>query len=631
MIFCRKKPLAHRRVDKRVNTRVHKTEFKRAHESAQAKPLEKARATEAFRLAALAFFAVMASCTSLPEPDITAQTESSLPELVFEPASEAEPTQEYGAFTEEQLYRAIAGELEANSGDIAAAGDSYLDLALGTKDLGVILRAVQFASITNDTNALLQLGLVWASVDPTDPQPQLLLAIEYLEAGAFDRAIPRMARVLELGGSIDFSALSSRTGQLNPRSRAKLIQALEPLLTQFPDDDSLALARVQLLAQSGEYDAALTALDTARSQVMQIAGTVLLETQILQNMGRADDAARVMRAGVKVFDTDPILRANLARLYVSQEKFDDALEQYAILIAQDAENWEAVYAKALVYLEIEEYGEAESLFQRLNDSGERVDESRYYLATSFERQGQLERAIDNYRLVSIGTNNFLGAQQQATRLSIALGRVDAAHDWLQRVSRGQPRLEVLFINMEAQLLQQAGLPAKAKQLIDRSLNRYPGEVDLLFARVIYFDSIKDLDSSEADLRSIIAIKPDDARALNHLGYMLADQTTRYEEALTLLESAIALNPGDPATTDSLAWAQYKLGRYEDALQNIRRAFAVFPDPEVASHMGEILWVMGRRDEALAVWQRALEDAPGDPLVTEAMQRLQTQASQDESG
>ena len=591
---------------------------------------EKACATEAFRLAAFAFFAVMASCTSLPEPEIMAQPESSLPKLVSEPASEAEPNQEYGAFTEEQLYRAIVGELEANSGDIAAAGDSYLDLALGTKDLGVILRAVQFASIANDTNALLQLGLVWASVDPTDPQPQLLLAIEYLEAGAFDRAIPRMARVLELGGSIDFSALSSRTGQLNPQSRAQLIKALEPLFTQFPDDDSLALAQVQLLAQSGEYDAALTALDTARARVTQTAGTVLLETQILQNMGRADDAARVMRAGVKVFDTDPILRASLARLYISQDKFDDALEQYTILIAQDAENWEAVYAKALVHLEIEEYGEAESLFQRLIVSGERVDESRYYLATSFERQGQLERAIDNYRLVSIGTNNFLGAQQQATRLSIALGAVDAAHDWLQRVSRGQPRLEVLFINMEAQLLQQAGLPAKAKQLLDRSLNRYPGEVDLLFARVIYFDSIKDLASSEADLRSIIAIKPDDARALNHLGYMLADQTTRYKESLTLLESAIALNPGDPATTDSLAWAQYKLGRYEDALQNIRRAFAVFPDPEVASHMGEILWMMGRRDEALAVWQRALEGAPDDPLVTEAMQRLQTQASEDES-
>ena len=587
-------------------------------------------------LAALTALALLASCTVLPEPDAAAATETAsrqaqLPVTADAPKQSPSPEAktEYGAFTEEQLYRAIVGELEANSGDIVAAGDSYLDLALSTKDLGVILRAVQFASIANDTNALLQLGLVWASVAPKDPQPQLLLAIEYLENGAFDRAIPRMARVLELGGSIDFSALSSRTGQLNPQSRALLIQALEPLLEQFPDDDSLALARVQLLAQSGEYEAALAALDEARSHVTQTAGTILLEAQILQNMGRGEQAARAMRAGVKIFSNDPVLRASLARLYIAQEKFDDALLEYSLLIEQNADNWEAVYAKALVHLEIEEYDEAEALFQRLIDSGERVDESRYYLATAFERQGELERAIDNYRLVSIGTNNFLGAQQQATRLSIQLGAVAAAHDWLQRLSRGQPRLEVLFINMEAQLLQQAGLSAEAKQLLDRSLNRYPGEVDLLFARVLYFDSIKDLAGSEADLRTIIAIKPDDARALNHLGYMLADQTTRYEEALALLESAIALNPGDPATTDSLAWAQYKLGRYEEALINIRRAFAAFPDPEVASHMGEILWMMGRREEAMVVWQRALEGAPGDPLITEAMKRLQALAADDE--
>jgi predicted Zn-dependent protease len=362
---------------------------------------------------------------------------------------------EYGAFTEEQLYRAIVGELEANSGDIVAAGDSYLDLALSTKDLGVILRAVQFASIANDTNALLQLGLVWASVDPTDPQPQLLLAIEYLEAGAFDRAIPRMARVLELGGSIDFSALSSRTGQLNPQSRAQLIRALEPLLTQFPDDDSLALAQIQLLAQSGEYDAALTALDTARAQVTQTAGTVLLETQILQNMGRADDAARAMRAGVKVFDTDPVLRSTLARLLISQDQLAAALREYATLIEQFPQNWEARYAMAITHLELEQHGEAVEQLQALIDADQQVDESRYMMGVAFERDEQFERAIDNYRLVSIGTNNFLAAQQQATRLSIAQGNFDDAHDWLQRVSRGQPRLEILLITLEAQLLQQA--------------------------------------------------------------------------------------------------------------------------------------------------------------------------------
>ena len=104
--------------------------------------------------------------------------------------------------------------------------------------------------------------------------------------------------------------------------------------------------------------------------------------------------------------------------------------------------------------------------------------------------------------------------------------------------------------------------------------------------------------------------------------MLADQTTRFEEALELLERAIAIPPADPATIDSIAWVQSKLGRYEEALQNLRSAFAAFPDPEVASHLGEVLWVMGREDEAVRVWEEALETTPDSELIKEAMERLQ---------
>jgi tetratricopeptide (TPR) repeat protein len=145
----------------------------------------------------------------------------------------------------------------------------------------------------------------------------------------------------------------------------------------------------------------------------------------------------------------------------------------------------------------------------------------------------------------------------------------------------------------------------------------------LFARVLYYDSITDQAGSEKDLQQIITMKPDDSRALNHLGYMLAAQTTRYEEALELLERAIAVSPNDPAIIDSLAWAQYKLGHYEDALQNLRRAFAAFPDPEVASHLGEVLWALDRQDEAMQVWNGALQGSPDSELVLEAMERLQS--------
>jgi len=117
------------------------------------------------------------------------------------------------------------------------------------------------------------------------------------------------------------------------------------------------------------------------------------------------------------------------------------------------------------------------------------------------------------------------------------------------------------------------------------------------------------------------MQPEDSRALNHLGYMLADQTTRYEEALELTERAIAISPDDPAIIDSLAWAQYKLGDYEEALVNLRRAYRVFPDHAVASHLGEVLWMLERYEEAIKVWESALEETPDSELIKEVLERF----------
>jgi tetratricopeptide (TPR) repeat protein len=181
---------------------------------------------------------------------------------------------------------------------------------------------------------------------------------------------------------------------------------------------------------------------------------------------------------------------------------------------------------------------------------------------------------------------------------------------------------VLFTTIESSLLIQEGHPDAAEQLLNTALNKFPNETDLLFARVLYYDSQSNPDGSERDLKQIIIMQPEDSRALNHLGYMLADQTTRHEEALELIERAIAISPGEPAIIDSLGWALYKVGRYEEALVQMRRAFAAFPDDEVASHLGEVLWALERFDEAMRVWQDALETEPESPLIAEAMKRLQ---------
>ncbi|MEX0964912.1 MAG: tetratricopeptide repeat protein, partial [Pseudohongiellaceae bacterium] len=504
---------------------------------------------------------------------------------------------------------------------VAEAGDNYFELAMSTRDITVIQRAIQFASVNNDTNALLQLGMLWAEIEPGNPQPQLLLSIQFLDSGAFQQAISHMARVLELGGNIDFAALSSRTGRLNPQDRSLLIDNLRLLQTEFSDQHTIHLTLVQLLAQNGSFQEALNELAALKDRTDLTANMVMLQAQILQSMEQPTRALRIMRTGATRFANNKTLRLSYARMLIQNEDYDLAQEQFQALVEQDPQDWETLYSIALLDTQLQNFDRAIAAYTRLIAVDERADESQYNLGLIYQEMGEIDKSIEHFRQVRIGTNNFLAAQQQATRLSIGQGRLDDAHAWLNRMSRGQPRLEVLFTTIESSLLLQQGYNDRAEQLLNTALNKFPNETDLLFARVLYYDSQGDQAGSERDLRQIIRMQPEDSRALNHLGYMLADQTTRFEEALELIERAIAISPDDPAIIDSLGWALYKVGRYEEALVQMRRAYAAFRDDEVASHLGEVLWALERYDEAMRVWQDALEDEPGSELIIEAMERL----------
>ena len=545
-------------------------------------------------------------------PPVEAQSPFEAPEVV-----------KYGTFTEQQLYQTIISELAAQRGELIESGETYFDLAMETRDLQFIERAVQFASINGDTNALLQLGLIWAEVDPENSQPHLMLSFQFLETGNFSQALAQMSRVIEKGGEFDFTTLASRTSGLGLSARAALISNLQRLIKTYPEQLSIRTSLVQLLAQNTQFVEALAELDALAKLEDLTSNHVLLRSQIQQSMLLPSDALKTLRSGVRQFENDQDLRLSYARLLIQNQDFESAQAQFKILMEQRPQDWETLFSIALLDLEMEDYAEAIEQLNRLVAEDQRRDESEYYLGFSYEQQGKSDEAITHYKNVRIGTNNFLAAQQQATRLAIQLGQLDEAHEWILERSRGNPRLEIILTTIESGALVQNGHIDRAKALLDNSLNKYLNDTDLLFSRVLLYDNLQDRKGSETDLRQIILMKPDDSRALNHLGYMLADQTNRHEEALELLERAIAISPSDPAILDSLAWAQYKLGLYDDALTNLRKAFADFPDHEVASHLGEVLWAMGRREEAQQVWADALVDRPDSELIKEVMQRLQS--------
>ena len=568
------------------------------------------------------FLTAFLGCTTNTE--IGSSHDSGVEVSNSETVSETEDEITYGSFTEEQLYRTIVSELSAQRGEFDDAGDNYLDLAIETKDLAVIQRAIQFASVNNDVNALMQLGLLWSEIEPMNTRPHLMLSFQFLENGNYPQALSHMARVLDLGGEFDFTSLTARTGTLGIDERTRLISDVRKLVNEFEYEESLRITLVQLLAQNRHMQEAQSEVRFILEEFGPSPRVILLYGQILQNMDDQDGAIRALKSGLREFKEDRSLRLSLARLLIQSDELEEAYEQFQFIYDKDPEDWESLYSMSLLDMELERYDNAIPILEKLVSVDERYDESQYYLGLIYEQIAQYETSIEHYRMVRVGTANYLAAQQQATRHSIGLGELNEAHSWLVKQSNGQPRLEILFTTVESNLLIQAGYLQDAKSLLDSTLNRFPNEAELLFARVLWFDSQGDSEGSERDLRQIIRMQPDDSRALNHLGYMLADQTNRFEEALALIERAIAVSPDDPAIIDSLAWAQYKLGRYEDALANLKRAFAVFPDHEVASHLGEVLWKLGERKEAARVWEDALKERPDSKLIKAVIERFITE-------
>ena len=200
------------------------------------------------------------------------------------------------------------------------------------------------------------------------------------------------------------------------------------------------------------------------------------------------------------------------------------------------------------------------------------------------------------------------------------GALPQARALLAATTAGNEAQRMRLIQAEAELLRDAKDYAQAYQVLSAGLKTYPDSPDLLYDQAMMAEKINKLDVLETNLRRVIHIKPDEAQAYNALGYTLADRTTRLDEAVELLDKALSLAPDDPFILDSMGWAQYRKGNFERARTYLDRAYKVRPDPEIAAHLGEVLWAHGQRDDASTLWQSSLKTHPQNEVLQETLRR-----------
>ncbi|MBL8511158.1 MAG: tetratricopeptide repeat protein, partial [Betaproteobacteria bacterium] len=201
--------------------------------------------------------------------------------------------------------------------------------------------------------------------------------------------------------------------------------------------------------------------------------------------------------------------------------------------------------------------------------------------------------------------------------------IEAARHYLQEAQAAEgdePDTKTALILVEAQILRNANALDEALNLLSQAVDSNPEAADLFYDRAMVAEKLNRLDLFEADLRRVIQLKPDQANAYNALGYTLADRNVRLMEAYELIQTAIGISPDDASIRDSLGWVQFRLGQLKEAKATLNAAYQTRQDPEIAAHLGEVLWALGQQEEARKLWQNALQESPGNDALTSIIEK-----------
>ena len=518
------------------------------------------------------------------------------------------------------MYMVLVGELASQLGVWSVSLEHYLDAARETRNVDIAARAVKIAVMAQDDERALEAARLWSEFDPSSVDAAQVLASLQLRAGDVGDAVERLDQIVQTMTDPPESGFQRITELLAAeKDTESAVDAMRQLVLRHDDNAEAHLALARILAQAGEFGEALVVVKRASELAPDHEHIVIFQARARQRINDVDTAIKGLSEFLERVPDSSTVRMTYARLLVDARRYDDALSEFRHLVAHSPDNDEARFALGLLLVQTERLDEAVRNLEEIPKASPRRFAALFYLARIAEAQERVEDAIATYGRVR-GGEHRLNAQTRVAILLAETGDLDAARRHLHGVRALNTQERVRILLTEGGLLMRAERYEDAMLVYDRSLEDLPGNTDLLYARGMLAERMDRLDLLERDMREIISREPDNAEALNALGYTLADRTDRYEEAYELIMRAIELRPDDHYIVDSLGWVLYRMGRHEEALEHLQRAMSITPDPEIAAHLGEVLWVLGQKLEAREVWNTALEQSPEDETLLDVIDR-----------
>jgi tetratricopeptide (TPR) repeat protein len=589
-----------------------------------------------YRLLGLLVCCALAACAKQPQQGQPAQ-----PAQQGKPAQQAQPTAESKPvprvvvakpaprrsplpaleLTEHVMFRMMLAEVAVQRGQPHIAVPAYLELARETRDPRIAHRATEIAWNARLVTAALEAAGIWLQVDPESSQARQIVASLLVNQSQLSDALPHLEKWLASDkDNIGQAFLQLNTLLARHQDKQAVLKVIEALAKAYPTVPEARLTVAQAAWNAGDQTLALSEARTALKLRPDWELAALFVAQVLQR-GSNNEAARFLGEHLERFPKARDVRLNYARVLVNDRKYVEARKQFELLVSEYPQNADVGMAVALLAIQANDFDAAETQLQRVLELNYKdPDTARFYLGQVNEERKRFEEALKWYSTVTPG-EQYINAQSRYAGILAKQGRLPEARKHLQDASAQNSEQRVQLTQAEAQLLRDANQYQAAFELLGQALERLPNYPDLLYDHAMAAEKVNRIDVLEMNLRKLIQIRPDHAHAYNALGYTLADRNQRVEEAYGLIETALKLAPDDPFILDSMGWVLYRMGRPKDGLDYLQRAFTLRPDPEIAAHLGELLWTAGDQGQARKVWGDALKEHPTNEVLQTTVKRF----------
>ena len=548
----------------------------------------------------------------------------------------AEPSPPQSALTAELFYELLLGELNNADadGDRSAGYALILDAAVKSKDPQLFQRAVELALQARSPDAALRAAGVWRETLPDSREANRYLLRILLALNRIADTQEPLRREITAAPTMERNAVINTIPPAYARAsdRKQASQVVEQALAGFiaePGTGAAAwttIGRMRLAA--GDTAGALDAAVRGQAVEAGAEGPALLALELLD--GKQPQAEALVLRHLEAKPT-PAMRLAYARALLDDQRYAEATAQLQRITGENpdfADAWLLLGGLQAQDGRLDVADAALKRFLTLAEPQPASEQRTRALAQAYLGLAQVAEKRKDYAGAEAWLNkienaqDLMSAQNRRASLLARQGKLDEARALLRALPERNPAEARLKLNAEAQLLRDAKRYQDAYDLLKAALERDPKDSELLYEQSMMAEKLGRPDEMEKLLRSLIEIRPDYHHAYNALGYALADRNDRLPEAKQLIQKALELVPNDPFIQDSLGWVEFRMGNREEAARILLEAFRAKPDAEIAAHLGEVLWAMGQRERASAIWREGLTLNAENETLQSTLKRLQ---------